>query len=200
MRGIGMSTNWGYDKIFERFKESLPPEFKDKPNGQPVPVVTFQGVPCSIYGTPLEKALESVSFDYKEVNFPRFNASTQRKLREKNGFIQVIYPGEAVRKGQFLLVHHTVDGEQKPIIEVSDGGRAVLRARQWCRVLDCDFDKEIDERVVVSEEKYREFLLKLSENICIWVCEPISREPNLQNSTSLKVILEVTFRLFLSPS
>lgn len=160
-----MQTNWDYEKVFEKFKDSLPPEFKDKPNGLPVPVVMFQGVQCSIYGAPLEKDADSVSFSYKEMKFPRFDAAAQRGFREKNGCIQVIYPGDTIRRGRFLLVHHTNDGERHPIIEVSDGGRAVLRARQWCRVLECDFDKNSDERIVATEAEYRKLLLRLSANM-----------------------------------
>lgn len=160
-----MLTNWEYQKVFEQFKACLPPEYRDKPNGLPVAVVMFEGTPCSIYGAPLEEDEDSWSFIYKEMKFPRFNAASQKKFRDSNGCVQVIYPEDDIRRGRFLVVHHTADGRRTPIIEVSDGGRAVLRARQWCRILNCDFDKSYDERVVVTGEEYRDLLVHLRENM-----------------------------------
>lgn len=160
-----MNRSWDYKRIYQNVKDSLPPEYKDHPIDQPVPVVSFEGTMCSIFGNPLEEDHESASYKYRNIEFSRFEKSKQSRLRLGNGSIQILYPEEQTRKGRFLLVHRQLDGSMRPIIEVGNGGRAVMMAKRWCRIVECDFNEDIDNKVVVPEKVYRQQLIRLGKNL-----------------------------------
>jgi hypothetical protein len=152
---------WDYQNMLAKVKSTLPSSKKGEPIDAPVPVTEFRGIKCSLYGAPLEKDLEGLFFEYKEMKFPRFNANKQREFREKNGRILVIYPETNKRNQQFLITYEDPSGQLSPIIEVSNGGRACMRARQWAMLHECDFQVETDDKVVVSQSEYRQLLMDL---------------------------------------
>lgn len=126
----------------------------------PIPVTVFRGIPCSLFGAPLELDDTSpLEEHYREMSFPKFNPNVQRKYREKNGRIVVLYPQTLERRGRYLIAYESPYGIRKPIIEVSNGGRATFRAGQWAQLLKCDFQKQTDDKIVVNQNEY-EYLIR----------------------------------------
>lgn len=154
--------SWDYEMMEEKVRELVPDYRKNKITGVPIPVTEFQGIKCSLYADPLEKDPNGVEFEYREMKFPRYNALKHKKLR-KNGRIVVLYPGEPIRKGRFLLAYEDPKGYRSPIVEVNNAGRACSRARKWAMLLECDFQEKIDGKVVIPLEEYRELLIKLGD-------------------------------------
>ena len=153
---------WDYQSVLNKVKDSLPAAKKVKINGVPVPVTIYKGIYCSIFGAPLKKDQDGIDFEYKEMKFPRYNPKKQNALRE-NGRMIVIFPETATRNGSFIVAHEVSSEHIRPIIEVSDAGRACFRARQWAMLFQCDFQEKVDGKVVMEQNEYRRLLIQLSD-------------------------------------
>lgn len=131
--------------------------------GAPIPVTSFNGTLCSLFGDPLEKDTDGIEFEYKEKVFEKYDWRKHKQLRAKNGHVVVLFPGSSKREERFLICYKNVQGELSPIVEVSDAGRACSRARRWAQELECDFQEKIDGRVVADLEDYRKLIIQLGE-------------------------------------
>ncbi|WP_075980804.1 hypothetical protein [Bacillus massilinigeriensis] len=152
---------WDYQSVLIKVKDSLPAAKKIKITDIPVPVTIYKGIYCSIFGAPLEKDQDGIDFEYKEMKFPRYNPKKQNTLRA-NGRMIVIFPDTASRNGSFIVAHEVPSGHIRPIIEVSDAGRACFRARQWAMLFQCDFQEKVDGKLVMEQNEYRKLLIQLS--------------------------------------
>lgn len=153
---------WNYSKMERLVRKEMREKNITTFIDVPIPVTVFKGYPCSLFGAPLERDENSTNgLEYREMTFPRFNPNIQKQYRETNGRIVILYPDTLERRGRYLIAYETTFGMRQPIIEVSNGDRAVIRAGQWAQLLQCDFQKQFDGKVVVSLNEYQYLLRQI---------------------------------------
>ncbi len=149
---------WDYEYMLAMVEANAPTHRKKSKTDLPIPVVMFRGILVSLYGSPLEKTNDPYAeFQYREMKFKKATYKMYEQYRKSTGRMVVIYPGEMVRKEQFIIAVEDLNGNLDPIVEVSDGKRAELRCRAFSKLLNVAFQSGED-LLVLPIEKYRELL------------------------------------------
>src|SRR5690625_2539782 len=95
---------WNYSLIERKVRKEMIERNLTKFIDVPIPVTVFRGIPCSLFGAPLEYDDTTPDKEqYREKKFPRFNPNVQKHFREENGRIIILYPETSERRGRYLI-------------------------------------------------------------------------------------------------
>jgi hypothetical protein len=132
----------------------------------PIRVLDFQGIPCSVYGSPLVHSGHSM-YGYEEPD-RKYRVAEHEAFRSKGRLVKINHQRnvKGEKHGNRYLIALENEGTLEPIMEVTNGGRCVLRCKQWAKVLKFAYHPDPDE-LTHSENEYTLLILKLKERLIV---------------------------------
>lgn len=130
----------------------------------PVHILNFEGIPCSVHGSPL--ILKEGK--YMEVD-KNYNKKQHEIFRSKGRVVKIVYKNNNMEPGKVgnrYMIAGEKSGILHPIIEVTNHGRSILRCKQWAKILQYAFDEKTD-LIVLDTLEYNKLLKELNNNLII---------------------------------